>query len=223
MKKYLNILGFLIVAGVLVTSVARAENGDRPEFFKDQKGERMEFKAQVFADKEEMRTERQAFMAKLKTEREAFMTELKAKKEAWKLANKEEKEKFRGRAQAMIGQRFDMAIRNLERMGDRLDAIIAELKADGEDTADAEEFMNSFEDKMDAAKDKLEDIKNLLPDSGEKITPEIFEQIKLLAREAKDLLKEAHGYLKDTIKEINGIRGDDNGDDEDEDEDEDDE
>ena len=46
------------------------------------------------------------------------------------------------------------------------------------------------------------------------MTPELFEQIKLQAREAKDLLKESKNYLHDSIKELKTLRGldDDSGD-----------
>jgi exonuclease VII small subunit len=214
MKKYLGTFGFLVVAGALATSVALAETGTRPEFNKEQREDRMEFRTERTEDRKEflekIGAERKAFMEKMKADKATFMEELKAKKEAWKLANKEDKGKFRGNAQKMIGQRFDMAVRNLERIQTRVGEEIVDLNEGGKNTDDAEDALDASKDKLDDAKDKLEDIKALIPDADEKVTPEVFEQIKLLAREAKDLLKESRENLVLAIKEVKELKdGDD--------------
>ncbi len=223
MKKYSNLLvfalGIFLIGSAYVVQYVQAEDmGGRQEFNKEQKEDRMEFKGEMAEDRKEflekMGTERKVFMDKMKADRAEFMEELKAKKEAWKLANKEDKAKFRGNAQKMIGQRFDMAIRNLERIQDRVDEVIADLKADGEDTDAAEDALALSEDKLDDAKEKIEDIKALIPDADEKVTPEVFEQIKLLAREAKDLLKESRENLVQAIKEVKILKGEDDSEDE---------
>lgn len=217
MKKYLSIFTFLLLAIVVSAStVAYGENGENRgpgslnkgsgegKSFMMPKGEREEFR-------EKMKGEREAFLAKLKAEREAFTSELKAKKEEFKKKTKETKEEWRGKAMTMIGQRFEVAVRNLERIQTRVQEAINKL---GDDTVadDAQALLDQSKKELEDAKKKIAEIKTLLPDSGEKITVEIFEKIKLLAREAKDLLKESHDSLKQAVKVLKGENEDDDDD-----------
>ena len=227
-----------MVSLMLSSSLVQAEDNDstddsdknnsgRPIWNGELRENRMEFRKEVKENREEkledrkefreeMRTNRQAFMDKLKTDREAWKTELRTKREEFRALSKEKREEFRGKVREMVGQRFEMVIKKLEGVEVRVLEIIAKLDADGKDTTEAENSLDLFGDKLDEAKAKVAQITNLLPDDGEEVTPEVFEQIKLLAREAKDLLKEAHGYLKDTIKEIRELKGeDDNSEDDD--------
>jgi len=210
-------LGMLLISSAYIVS-AETNNG-RPGFNNTLKEERAEFKGEMSAERKEflekMGAERKAFMENMKADRATFMEELKAKKEAWKLANKEDKGKFRGNAQKMIGTRFDMAIKNLERAQTRVGEVIADMKEDGKDVDDAEDALDASKTNLTDAKKKIEDIKKLIPDTDEKVTPEVFEQIKLLAREAKDLLKESRENLILAIKEVNVLRDADDSDDED--------
>ncbi len=153
-----------------------------------------------------MRTERKTFFDGLRTDREKFLAELKAKKEEWKLANTERKTRFCRAAGKMIGQRFEVAVRNLERFQSRMDELILKLSEKGKDTSQAEDYLNQSKDKLDEAKDKIEDIRTLIPENCESITPEVWEQIKLRAREAKDLLKESHRSLIDALKELKSLK-----------------
>jgi hypothetical protein len=203
---------FMILAG-MASAEGFGGNG-KPGFGNPFKEERREFKTEMSQERkefwEERKAARQEFMDKMKTEREAFMEELKNKKEDWKNSNPEDKAKFRGNAQKMIGQRFDMAIRNLERIQGRVAEVIADLDAGGEDTTTAEEALEDSKEKLGDAKEKIEDIKDLIPDADEKVTPEVFEQIKLLAREAKDLLKESRENLVLAIQAVKELKGEDN-------------
>ncbi|OGI82081.1 hypothetical protein A3I95_02100 [Candidatus Nomurabacteria bacterium RIFCSPLOWO2_02_FULL_44_12] len=224
MKKYLNIAIFLTLVGAVVLSpVARAEDGNRGPGGAGFRDERKALIQTFRDDREEfkatMKAEREAFVAKLKSDRETFLAELKAKKEEFKNKTLEAKNEWRGRALTMIGTSFEMAIRNLERIQTRVGEIIDGL--DDEDTTDAEALLALSKEKLETAKDKLVDIKELLPESGEKITVEIFEQIKSLAREAKDLLKESRHTLVQAIKEVKGLgEENDEGDDTENDDDE---
>ncbi len=224
MKKYINIFSFLALVTLLsfagVVSGEEETSGER----KNPNEERKVFIAQVKTEREEFRaemeTKRAAFMAKQKTDREAFLAELKTKREEWRAKASEAKEEWRGRALTMIGNRFEVAVRNLERIQARVGEVINTLPA-GEDKDAAADWLEASEDKLEEAQVKITEIKNALPDSGEKITVEVFEKIKLLAREAKDLLKESHHNLVEAIKAVKDAKGesddsDENEDDEDE-------
>lgn len=202
MKKY--ILMFMVVGLMLSSTLVLAHEGEDDDsnsvFNSALKEQREAFKAQ-------METERKAFFDKLKSDRASFLADLKAKKEIWRTANSERKQEFWNKAKDMVGRRFEMAINNLEKVQERTDEVIEDLKADGENVADAEAALSLSEQKLVEAKEKLEEIKTLLPaTTSETITPETFEKIKLLAREAKDLLKESKEYLHEAIKEVKELR-----------------
>lgn len=195
MKKYSKLFVVLVVIGLMFsTSTVRAEDDGENK-------DRLEWN-------NTMQAERKAFVEKLKTDRETFRAEVKVKKEEFRLTNTEKRKEFLGRVQEMFSQRFEMAVRNIERLQVRVGGVIDKLKTDdGENTANATNYLNLSKEKLIEAKIKIAAIKALVPDTGEKVTPEVFEQIKLGARIAKDLLKESHGYLKDAIREIKGLRG----------------
>lgn len=210
MKKYLRLFAKLLVCFVVVGLMSGAflvkaednggNNTGRPAFNSEMKDKRE-------ALRERIQTERKTFRETLQTNREVFRREVQAKKEEFRLANGERKAKFCQAARNMIGQRFEVAVRNLERLQDRVGEVIEKLNADGKDTALAEESLDLSKQKLDDAKTKIAEIKALVPENCESVTPEIFEQIKLLAREAKDLLKESRENLRQAIKEIKDLRG----------------
>ena len=206
MKKYFILFMFLGVTGLLFSGlVAQAENNGASKLVRPLLGQTVKNDREVFREK--MRSDREAFMQKLQADRDAFKVEIEKRKEEFKSATAAQKSEWRGRAQEMIGQRFEVAVRNLERMQGRVADVLEKLDADGKDTTDAENALDLSKQKLDDAKDKIEQIKDLLPDTGDKITTEIFAQIKLLAREAKDLLKESRNNLVQAIKEIGSLRG----------------
>lgn len=156
--------------------------------------------------REKMQEMRQTFHEQLRADREEFLAELKAKKEAWRTANTERKMMFCGAARNMIGRRFEVAVRNLERFQSRMEELIAKLNGEGKNTDAAEESLDQSKDKLGEAKEKIADIRDLIPENCQSVTPEIWEQIKLGAREAKDLLKESHRNLIDALRELKSLR-----------------
>lgn len=151
----------------------------------------------------EMKTKREDFVNKLKTERDAFKTELKTKREEFKKSTEEMKRNFCEKAKEMVAKRFEVAITMLEKIQTRVGEVLAKLKADGKDTTSAEEALELSKSKLASAKIKLQEVKALVPEGGcANMTPEVFEKIKLGAREAKDLLKESRESLREAIKEI---------------------
>jgi hypothetical protein len=218
MKKYRIILAFFgLVALISFAQISKAEDQKGP--WSGNKEDKKAMLADFRQSREDFRmklaTDRDTFMAKLKMDRAAFLTELKTKKEEWKGKAKDTKEEWRGRAQEMIANRFDVAITNLERVQGRVGEIINGV-TDAEVKSAATDFLNTSKSKLADAKVKIEKIKTLIPDSGEKITADTFEQIKTLARDAKDLLKESHQNLVLAIKEIKGDKDSDQNDNEDE-------
>lgn len=216
----------MIVASLMFSfSLAKAEDGDatnsnggRPAFNKDLQEKRDAFKDGMKekrdAFKAKMDTERKAFTDDLKTKRDAFMTDLKAKKEEWKNTRADMKKQFCEKAREMMTKRFQFVITQLEKHQTKVSEIIDRLKADGKDTTLAEEALALSKTKLANAKAKLAEIKALVPDGGcENMTPEVWEKIKLGAREAKDLLKESREALHQAVKEIRSLKGEDKDDD----------
>lgn len=212
----------MLMAGLVFSfaSVIRAEDGDdKPDFREVRKENRDSFKNEMESNREAMKAEfeakreafrkatedsRKAFMEEQKKEREAFMAELKAKKEEFKNASEERKAEFKGNAKKMIGERFVVAVRNLERFQERVQAIINNI--DG-DTAPATEYLNASKTKLTAAVVIIEEIKTLIPDENGKVDPATFEMIKSKAREAKELLKASKKDLQDSIRALKILKG----------------
>jgi len=212
MKKYLSL--FVILAFMFSVSLAKAEeettaNSDQPAFNDTLQAKREAFKANMQAKREAFKAgidaDRQAFKQTLKADREAFIKELKDRKDAFKTAKTEKREEFRGKVQKMIGERFEAAVKNLERIQTKVGALIEKLNTAGKDTASATEYLNLSKEKLAEAKIKIAEIKALIPANGDKVTAEVFEQIKLGAREARDLIKESHNNLVQVIKVIKGL------------------
>lgn len=166
------------------------------------------FKAEKEAWQEKIKTEREAFVSQLKTEKEKFVAELKAQKEAWKEVKEEKKAEFCVKAQEMFSVKFSTAIAKLGEFQTRVGGIIEKLNAEGRDTSLASQALETSKSKLAEAQAKLDGIKSSVPtDTCESMTADVFEQIKLQAREAKDLLKESKNYLHDSIKELKILRG----------------
>lgn len=226
MKKY---IGFIVLTGLILSfsSVVKAEDNDetsnetRKVFNDSLKSEREDFKGDLKLRretfKENIETERKAFNSALKTEREKFKIEVKTKKEEFKLTNSERKATFCEAARNMVGQRFEVATRNLERFQTRVEGVIAKLNADGKETSLATESLNLSKENLAEAKVKIAAVRALIPATCESITPETFAQIKLLAREAKDLLKESKENLHQAILAIKDLREEDGEEESDED------
>lgn len=228
MKKY---IGLAIVAGLVLSfSSVSAENDgsikntDKSSSKVDLKAKeessknKMEVKADAKADakldikreafKEKVKADQENFKASFKSEGEKFSAEVKLRKEEFKKFNVEKRMEFWGKAKNMFSQRFEVAISNLEKAQARISTLIDTLNADNKETVAAAEYLNSSKQKLSEAKVKLAEVKALLPATGEKVTPEIFEKIKLGAREAKNLLKESHHALVSAIREIKGLKSD---------------
>jgi len=214
MKKSLLIV-FLLLGFVFSTGVVNAENGNLPK-----PGERREFKDRILENKDEFKTQRGAFRAEMdakhkafvegmKTNRDAFKTELKAKKEEFKALKSEKKLEFCNKAKEMLKMRFEGAVKNLETIQAKIDAMVVKLEADGKDTTEVEKYLAISKTKLADAKTKLAEIKTLVPATCAEVTPDTFEKIKVLAREAKDLLKESRENLHLSVKEIKILRGED--------------
>lgn len=231
MKKY---IGLMLVVGLVFSFaviVSAEEGSDKPDFREVRKENRDNFKNEMEGNREIMKAEfesrreafrkatedsRKAFMDAQKKEREAFMAELKAKKEEFKGASEEKKAEFKSNAKRMIGERFVVAVRNLERFQDRVGAIIG--KMDG-DTGPATEYLEDSKEQLAAAVLIIEQIKTLIPEENGKVDAAVFEQIKSKAREAKELLKASKKYLQDSIKALKILKGGDTDDDSSSDED----
>lgn len=185
---------------------------NRDAFKEVNKAERDALKAKFEAQREtfktQIKTEKEAFVAKLKTEKEAFLAELKNKKEAWKTVTEEKKAEFCEKAKETFSNKFTEAISKLESFQTRVAEAIVSLKADGKDTTAAEEALTLSKTKLADAKAKLAGIKDVVPETTcADMNADVFAQIKLQAREAKDLLKESKINLQTSIKELKTLRG----------------
>lgn len=198
MKKY---LGAVLVAGLLFSfSFALAED-NAGEKDGDQSSKREEFR-------ERMKKDQENFRANFMKEGKSFGDEVRMRKEEFRKFGADKRMEFWNNAKQMFSQRFDVAVTNLERVQVRVSALIDKSAAEGEDTGAATDYLNDSKSKLAEAKVKIAQIKALLPTDGEKVTPEVFEQIKLGAREAKNLLKESHYDLLQAVREIKNLNDD---------------
>lgn len=168
-----------------------------------------ELKESREAFREKIQTERKTFSDELKKNREAFLLELKTKKDEFKNVRTEAKRDFCEKAKDMLSNRFGVAVTQLERFQTKVGELITKLDAEGKDTTVAKESLALSKQKLADAKAKLSEIKALVPEGCENITPEVFEQVKLGARVAKDLLKESKRSLQQALKEVMSLRGED--------------
>ena len=102
----------------------------------------------------------------------------------------------------MISLGFESALKSLELAQSRVAVVIEKLNAAGVDTSVATDALNLSKSKLDEAKVKIAEVKALIPSTDEAVTAEVFEQIKLGARVAKDLLKESHENIKSAISAL---------------------
>ncbi len=194
---------FFAVLGLMVsTSIVKAEDGG----LKDARGD---FRDAIKASREEFKTERQTFTDDLKSKREAFLAEIKAKKEEFKNLKQDAKTRFCQAANNMATVKFETAIAQLDKFQTKAGEMITTLHDAGSDTTLASESLDLSKQKLADAKTKLADVKKLIPADCTGVTPEIFGNIKLGAREAKDLLKESREALHQAIKEIKGLQDED--------------
>jgi len=214
MKKHFKLLVFLVATALMLSaSVATAENEgqkSRPALGgvmnEDRKALLDKMKETRDEHRTEMEAERKTFVEKLKTEREAFKAEVEAKKEEFRLANQQKKSEWRGKVKEMLGQRFEIVVQNIEKIQTRVSGLIDKLNADGKDTTDAQNYLNLSKQKLEDAKVKITQIKDLLPTTDDKVTADVFEQIKLLARDAKDALKESRNDLIQAVRALKDLQ-----------------
>ncbi len=228
MKKYLKLFVLFLVLGLMLsTSVVKAEDrgstgatdtstttsgGLTPSDVKI-KGHydiKEANKRQLQTTRTEIQGERKTFTDKLKTERDAFMAEVKTKRDEFKTADADRKAQFCQMAKDIFTRRFTFAISQLETYQGKVGDLITQLTTDGKDTTLATESLNLSKQKLADAKTKLAEVKALVPAGGcADMTAEIFGNIKLGVREAKDLLKESKDALHQAIKEIRTLKGED--------------
>jgi hypothetical protein len=199
MKKY---LGVVLMAGLLFSfSFALADdNGGKGE--DDQSSRREGFRERIRKDQE-------SFRAGFMNEGKNFGSEVRMRKEEFRKFGDDKRREFWMNAKGMISQRFEVAVTNLERIQVRVQTLIDKSAAEGKDTEAAKDYLSDSKDKLAQAKVKVAQIKALLPTDGTKVTPEIFEQIKLGAREAKNLLKESHHDLLQAVRELKDLKDED--------------
>src|SRR3989344_7379885 len=171
MKKYLKLFVVFAVIGLMLsTSVVQAEDSDSSDVKNSGPGKVRLFNGELKdnreAFREKIKTERKAFTDDLKAKRVAFMAEVKAKKDEWRAAKTDAKKRFCEAANNMVTRKFEMAISQLEKFQTRVGEIIAELEADDKNTTLATESLNLSKQKLEEAKTKLADLKELIPEGG---------------------------------------------------------
>lgn len=197
-QNYLSAITIAVLTLSFVVTYTYAEENKTGENFRP-KPPFPQWSLEMKENREELRERREAFHNELQEKRDAWKEEVAAKREEFRNANREIKEKFWSGAKRMLGERFAMAVANMERAQTRVEGAIDEAEEDGKNTTEAQELLNNSKEKLGDATDKIAEIKALVPSDGEAVTPELFEAIKLKAREAKDLLKESHKALMDAV------------------------
>lgn len=228
MKKYLSFALIMVLAVFSLASTVSAEEStgttevkpitteirDRIEAQREALKSQLEAKRDAFkteieakraAFKAELEAKKKEFQASMKTEREAFKTKLEAQKAEFKASVEQKRGEFRGKAKDILSQRFESAVKNLTNAQTRVGAVIEKVKAAGKDTSGAEVYLADSKTKLADAQAKLAEVKALIPATDEKVTTEVWEQIKQGAHDVKALLKESHASLVNAITSLKGL------------------
>jgi len=205
MKKYNNFLVLALLLLAFSASTLSAYEGEKIRVAKPMM--KAELKQDRGALRSKMEQKRQEFRNTLKSDLGAFKEEVKVGKKEFKSAKPEKKAQFCKAAGNMVSQKFDSAVKNLESFQARLENVIKKLKADGKDTTLAEESLALSKSKLAEAKNKLTNLRALVPASCENVTADTFEQVKLASREVKNLLKEVKSDLQQAVRALKELKG----------------
>ncbi len=198
MKKDIGLVSMVFLMGILMLGVGTKAFAEVNLGVNANAGIRADMKANL----DQMKAERETFRQKLMTEKEDFRKDIAQRRSV-----------FRERAQKMLTERFDMAVKVLESFQARIQSRIDKQKAEGKDTTAAQASLDAAKIKLTEAKAKIAEVKALIPDSDVKVTADIFANIKLGARDAKDLLKEVHQDMVTAITSLKANNDDNQGDD----------
>ena len=193
MKKYLNLFLVLVMVFGIGTSIAKAEEGSGwakpPLWNKEAKEERKElFK--------ENKGEREAWREDMKERREEWKTEMEKNREEWKKKMEESKGDFKKNGRMKIGMAFMGRIEALSRIAEKIENRIEKLEADGQDTGEAQSFVDQAQNNIEDAEKKMALVKTAIEAGEDK------EVIKTKIEAVKTAMKSAHESLKNAIKEI---------------------
>lgn len=200
MKKYLNLFLILVMVFGVGTSIARAEeNTGRakpPLWNKEVRKERKE----LFKENKE---ERDAWRADMKEKREEWKSEMEKNREEWKKKMEESKGDFKKNGRMKIGMAFMGRIEALSRIAEKIENRIEKLEADGQDTGEAQSFVDQAQNSIKDAEDKMKLVKTAIEAGEEK------EVIKTKIEDVKVAMKSAHENLKKAVEEIKNNKTED--------------
>lgn len=204
MKKYLNLFLVLVMVFGLGTSVTRAEDSDgkvRPQFWKKEvKEERKELWQENKEERKEMfeenKEEREAWREEAKIKRDEWKTEMEKNREEWKEKMEETRGDLKKNARMNIGMAFMSRIEALANIAEKIEIRIEKLETDGQDTGDAQSFVDQAQNSIEDAEDKMALVKTAIEAGEEK------EVIKTKIEAVKTAMKSAHESLRKAIQEI---------------------
>lgn len=213
-KKYVSLLGILLMVFAVNISQAKAEDGtsgdvnvttsvttgpavapiraeikfrkeENKKIREDFKGDRKELREGIKEDREDMKGASESEKGLLKQDIEDKKGEIKDKKE-------EAKNEIRKNIEINLTQRAE----NLTKIAERVKVRIAKVKARGIDMTIAAELEAKAEVSIAQAKELSVKVKASIDAGASK------EEVKANIKAVKDALKQAHTYLEQSVKEI---------------------
>ncbi|MDQ5954506.1 MAG: hypothetical protein QG583_434 [Patescibacteria group bacterium] len=194
-KKYMKKITlsvFLLLAFFGGGYIVNAENNDGRKI--------APWKVETREDRKELwqenKGEREAWREETKEKREEWKTEMEKNREEWKKKMEENKGDFKKNGRMKIGMAFMSRIEALSRIAEKIENRIEKLEADGQDTGDAQSFVDQAQNSIEDAENKMALVKTAIEAGEER------EVIKTKIEAVKTAMKSAHESLKKAVQEI---------------------
>jgi hypothetical protein len=127
--------------------------------------------------------------------REEIKAAVQELRESWK----EAKDLLKRGAHRVVHKRIGLVVKQMEKLNDKLERIIAKMQEKGVDTSSVDSLMTDFDARLDSAETHLGKAKELF-DAGS--VPESNAEVRLAHAD----LKEAHRIVKEILKKLRGLR-----------------
>lgn len=165
--------------------------------------EREETREAIKEKRDEIKDLREEKKEEIKNLREEGKKKLELLKENIKLEKDKAKAKIQeqrinNRIESL--ERFDKMIENISKNKSRVSEQITKANTLGVDTTSIQTELNKVDGKLAEVKNKVVEMNTLLSKSVNQLTTEEKAKLKTLNKEAQDGIKEAHNYIKNSVK-----------------------
>ena len=211
--KHVLVAGALIIAPIFVL----ADNASSTSASNARKMLNQELRQKQAALKQEAQKKRQALEAEMKTKRDALMQEMKMKRQTFEQEKQQRidalKKKLGDERAKKIEQffnnmvkKFEAAIDRLNKLADRIDALLNKAAAAGKDVSAQKTALQAARVKITAVETALGDAKTQFGAMAKSADPKTaFQKVKELVRGVEQKIKDAHSALVNVVSSTKGL------------------